>query len=111
VRAGIRDITFPSDVKKIYTQVGAAEKSAQAQLAKSRAETASLRALANAAKMIEANPNLLALRSLQSISELAASSGNTIVLGVPSPMVPIGGGTERSTSGGAATEDGETERD
>lgn len=89
VRAGIRDITFPADVKKAFTQVSAAEKAAQAQLAKSRAETASLRALANAAKMIENNPNLLALRSLQSISELSNSSGNTIVLGVPSPMVPL----------------------
>lgn len=102
LRAGVRDITMPADVKKIYTQVAAAEKAAQAQLAKSRAETASLRALANAAKLIETNPNLLALRSLQSISELTASTGNTIVLGVPSPMVPIGSSSAPHPTGGAA---------
>jgi regulator of protease activity HflC (stomatin/prohibitin superfamily) len=94
-RAGIRDITFPADVKKAMKQVASAEKAAQASLAKSRAETASLRALANAAKMIEGNPNLLALRSLHSISELTNSTGNTIVLGVPSPMVPLGGGASK----------------
>lgn len=86
---GIKDITFPADVKRIFNQVAAAEKSAQASLSKSRAEVASMRALANAAKMMESNPNLLALRTLQSVSELANTSGNTIVLGVPSPMVPM----------------------
>lgn len=109
VRAGIRDITFPADVKKAFTQVSTAEKAAQAQLAKSRAETASLRALANAAKMIENNPNLLALRSLQSISELSNSSGNTIVLGVPSPMVPLGPNKQTSATATAASTAEDTE--
>lgn len=94
-QGGIRDITFPADVKKIFTQVAQAEKAAQANLAKSRSETASLRALANAAKMMEGNPSLATLRTLQSVSELANSSGNTIVFGVPSPMVPIQNGPRK----------------
>lgn len=86
---GIRDITFPGDVKKIFTQVAQAEKAAQATLAKSRAETASLRALANAARMMENNPSLLHLRTLQSVAEVANSTGNTIIFGMPPNTMPI----------------------
>lgn len=87
--AGIKDITFPGELKKVFAQVVQAEKAGQAALTKSRAEVASMRALANAAKMLDGNPNLVTLRTLQSVSELAATSGNTIVFGLPSPMVPI----------------------
>jgi regulator of protease activity HflC (stomatin/prohibitin superfamily) len=85
---GIKDLTFPADVKKIFSQVSNAEKAAQAALTKSRSESASLRSLANAARMMEGNPNLLALRTLQSLSELAASSGNTVVFGLPPNFAP-----------------------
>jgi regulator of protease activity HflC (stomatin/prohibitin superfamily) len=89
ISGGIRDVTFPADVKKIYSQVAQAEKSAEATLAKARSETASLRSLANAAKMIEGNPNLLTLRTLQSISDLATTGGNTIVFGMPPNLMPL----------------------
>lgn len=85
---GIKDITFPADLKKAFNQVIQAEKSAQATLTKSRSETACLRTLANAARMMEDNPNLLSLRTLQSVSELSAASGNTIVFGLPPAMMP-----------------------
>jgi regulator of protease activity HflC (stomatin/prohibitin superfamily) len=85
--AGIRDITFPPDVKKVFAQVTAAEKEAQATLAKARAETASLRALANASRMMEDHPALITLRTLQSVSELASSSGNTVVFGLPQVLM------------------------
>src|SRR6516164_680990 len=41
---GIKDVTFPADVKKIFSQVSNAEKAGQAAMAKSRSEVASLRA-------------------------------------------------------------------
>ena len=56
---------------------------------KARAETATLRSLANAARVMDANPALLALRTLHSLSELANTSGNTIGLGLPSPTLPL----------------------
>jgi len=89
ISGGIRDVTFPADVKKIFSQVAQAEKSAEATLAKARSETASLRSLANAAKMIEGNPNLLTLRTLQSVSDLATAGGNTIVFGLPTNLIPL----------------------
>lgn len=77
----VKDIMFPGDPKKIFAQVVKAQKEGQAILEKSRGETAALRNLANAAKMIEGNPALMQLRVLQSLD---AGTGNTMVLGLPS---------------------------
>jgi regulator of protease activity HflC (stomatin/prohibitin superfamily) len=82
----LKDITFPGDLKKIYAQVVLAQKEGQAALERARGETAALRGLANAAQLVNANPALMQLRLLQ---QVAASSGNTIVLGVPATSNPI----------------------
>jgi regulator of protease activity HflC (stomatin/prohibitin superfamily) len=82
----LKDITFPGDLKKIYSQVVLAQKEGQAALERARGETAALRSLANAAQMVSANPALMQLRLLQ---QVAASSGNTIILGVPASSNPI----------------------
>lgn len=76
-RVELRDITFPGDLKKGFAQVALAQKEAQASLERARGETASLRSLANAAKMLENNPALLQLRILQT---LADAKGATVVL-------------------------------
>jgi len=82
----LKDITFPGDLKKIYAQVVLAQKEGQAALERARGETAALRSLANAAHLVNGNPALMQLRLLQ---QVAASSGNTIILGVPSTSNPI----------------------
>jgi len=78
--ADIKDIMFPGELKQIFARVVKARKEGEAALEKARAETAALRSLANAAKMVEDNPLLMQLRALQSLGE---SSGNSLVLGVP----------------------------
>lgn len=75
----IRDITLSAELKKAYNQIVAAERTAAANLTRARSEVAALRALANAARMIDSNPALLNLRTLQTVSEVAAHGGNTIV--------------------------------
>jgi regulator of protease activity HflC (stomatin/prohibitin superfamily) len=82
----LKDITFPGDLKKIYAQVVLAQKEGQAALERARGETAALRSLAYAAQLVSANPALMQLRLLQ---QVAASSGNTIILGVPATSNPI----------------------
>jgi regulator of protease activity HflC (stomatin/prohibitin superfamily) len=82
----LKDITFPGELKKIYSQVVLAQKEGQASLERARGETAALRGLANAAQMVNANPALMQLRLLQ---QVAASTGNTIILGVPASSNPI----------------------
>jgi hypothetical protein len=82
----VKDIMFPGDLKKIFAQVVKAQKEGQASLEKARGESAALRNLANAAKMLEGNPALMQLRVLQSVD---AGTGNTMVLGMPSDMMPL----------------------
>ena len=74
-----KDVMLPGDLKKVFSEVIRAQKEGQAALERTRGETASLRNLANAARMIESNPALLNLRILQSFS----GTGNTLVLGTP----------------------------
>src|SRR5437016_7661945 len=82
----IKDVMFPGEIKKIFTQVVKARQEGLAALERARGETAALRNLANAAHLIERNPALLQLRLLQVLGQ---SSGNTVVLGVPPQSGPI----------------------
>lgn len=82
----VKDIMFPGDLKKIFAQVVKAQKEGQAILEKARGETAALRSLANAARLLEGNPALMQLRLLQSVD---AGTGNTMVLGLPSEVMTL----------------------
>lgn len=84
--ADVKDIMFTGEMKKAFSQVVKAQKEGQAALERARGESAALRNLANAARLMDDNPNLLQLRALQS---LADSSGNTLVLGLPTGVVPV----------------------
>lgn len=75
----LKDITLPSELKKAFAQVVQAQKEGLANLERVRSETASLRNLVNAAKLLEDNPKLMNLRVLQTLGE---TSGNKIVLNV-----------------------------
>ena len=86
ISADLRDLVVSGDIKRSFAQVVKARKEGQAALERARGETAALRSLANAARMIQDNPELLPLRTLQAVTE---SSGNTFVIGVPSTVVPM----------------------
>ncbi len=73
----IKDIMFPGELKNIYAQIVNARNQGLAALERARGESAALRNLANAAKMLEDNPALLQLRILQAVG---GSSGNAIIL-------------------------------
>ncbi len=81
----LKDIMFPGELKKIFTQVVKAKQEGLAALEKARGETAALRNLANAAQLVDRNPALMQLRLLQVMGQ---GSGNTMVVGVP-PSGPI----------------------
>jgi regulator of protease activity HflC (stomatin/prohibitin superfamily) len=82
----LKDIMFPGALKETFAQVVNARMAGLAALEKARGETAALRNLANAAKMIEANPNLMQLRLVQAFGE---SSGNTLMMGMPPQAAPV----------------------
>ncbi|CEG27108.1 slipin family protein [Bacillus sp. B-jedd] len=73
----LKDIMLPSDLKKAFAEALKAKKEAQASLEKARGEMATIRSLANAAKMMEKNPELLQLRLIQTMD---SSQGNTFII-------------------------------
>ena len=87
----VKDVMFPADLKRAFAEVLKAKQEGQAALERARGESASLRNLANAARVLEGNPALMNLRLMQSLSA-AQSAGNTLVLGMPGGFVPLKNG-------------------
>jgi hypothetical protein len=83
-----KDVMFAADLKRAFADVLKAKQEGQAALERARGESASLRNLANAARLLDGNPALQNLRLLQSLTA-AHNSGNTLVLGVPGGFVPL----------------------
>ncbi len=80
--AQVMDVMLAGDLKRAMAQVAQARAEGKAKLEQARAETASLRSMANAARMLQDNARLLDLRTLQVAEKAAESMGNTLVLGV-----------------------------
>jgi hypothetical protein len=97
---------FPADLKRAFADVLKAKQEGQAALERARGESASLRNLANAARVLEGNPALMNLRLMQSLTA-AQNAGNTVVLGLPGGFVPLKNGKAGSpapnTEEGGAT--------
>ncbi len=85
-----KDVMFPAELKRAFADVLKAKQEGQAALERARGESASLRNLANAARVLEGNPALMNLRLMQSLTA-AQNAGNTLVLGVPG-FVPLKNG-------------------
>jgi len=73
----IKDVMFPGELKEIFARVVNARKEGLAALERARAESAALRNLANAAKLLQNNPELAQLRLLQVLEN---HGGSTVVL-------------------------------
>jgi regulator of protease activity HflC (stomatin/prohibitin superfamily) len=71
----LKDVTLPIEVRTAIAQVALTKQRALAELERARGEAASLRSLANTAKLIADNPALLQLRTLQ-----AATEGANIII-------------------------------
>jgi regulator of protease activity HflC (stomatin/prohibitin superfamily) len=105
----VRDVMVPPDLKRAQAAVITARAEGLASLERARAETASLRSLANAGKLLDDHPGL---RTLRLVQELTARGGNTVVLGVPDAAgtVEVSGATATRASArarpGIAPQDG-----
>jgi regulator of protease activity HflC (stomatin/prohibitin superfamily) len=84
----VKDAMFPAELKRAFAEVLKAKHEGQAALERARGETAALRHLANAARVLEDNPALMNLRLMQSLGA-AQNGGSTLVLGVPGGFVPL----------------------
>jgi len=86
----ISAVTLPPETRRILTEVERAKLEGQAALERARAEHAALRSLANAARLLKDNPELMRLRTLQAVSP--TGKGATLVLGQDAlSLRPAGG--------------------
>lgn len=75
----VKDLMLSAELRRAYAETALAGERARADLERARGEAAALRALANAARLLEEHPALLHLRTLQAASE----PGTTVVLKPP----------------------------
>jgi regulator of protease activity HflC (stomatin/prohibitin superfamily) len=87
----VKDVMFPGELKKVFAEVIKAKQEGQAALERARGESAALRNLANAARLLESNPALQNLRLLQSITA-AGANGSTLVMGLPAGFLSLKAG-------------------
>jgi regulator of protease activity HflC (stomatin/prohibitin superfamily) len=98
----VKDLMFPAELKRAFADTLKAKQEGQAALERARGESAALRNLANAARVLEGNPALMNLRLMQSLAA-AQNAGNTLVFGVPGGFVPLKNG--KPSSPAAKTEE------
>jgi regulator of protease activity HflC (stomatin/prohibitin superfamily) len=87
VRADLKDLVLPGDMRALLNQVIEAEKRAAANVIQRREETAATRSLANTAKLLESNPTLLRLKELEAWKHIAGTVGNVTVVAAPQQLL------------------------
>lgn len=78
-RMALAGVVLPPELRRSVTEVERARMDGLAALERARGEHAALRSLANAARMLKDNPDLMNLRLLQAVG--AAGKGATIIVG------------------------------
>jgi regulator of protease activity HflC (stomatin/prohibitin superfamily) len=79
----LKDIVLPDSLKRTIAKVAEAEREKQAVIINSQGEVAAASNMAEAAKLLSAQPGALHLRTLQSINDLSSDQSNTTVWMVP----------------------------
>lgn len=92
----LKDLMLPAELRRAFAESLKARKEGLATLEKARGETAALRSLANAARMVEQSPALLQLRTLQALGSASTTPGNTFVVGMGPELSQLG--RRRSTA-------------
>jgi len=81
-RAGLQDISLPTDMKRAFAVQAEADRESRAILIKANAELAASSKLAEAAKNMS-DPNAMQLRILSTINDVSKDQSNTIILALP----------------------------
>jgi regulator of protease activity HflC (stomatin/prohibitin superfamily) len=79
IKVAVRDIMIAKELRDAYAAAAIAQKTAAATLERARGEVAAMRALANAARMAQGNPELMQLRALQAM-QAGGGGRHTLVL-------------------------------
>jgi hypothetical protein len=82
----VRDVMPSADLRRAFSETLKAKQEGQAALERARGESAALRNLANAARLLEGQPALVTLRFLQTLADSGAKQ--TFVMNDISAFVP-----------------------
>ena len=91
--AAIRDLMLNAETRRLYSEFERARLEGLAALERARGEQAALRSLANSARMLKGNPELMNLRLLHALAGQPGKQAPTIVLGGAPGLMPVSGGT------------------
>lgn len=86
---GVRDLALAGTAKQAYADLWRAEKEGLAALERARGEHAALRTLANAARMLKGNPELMNLRVLAALAGGPGKTAPSVILGGAPGLVPV----------------------
>lgn len=78
IAVSVRDLAFPAEVGRVLAELALASRQSAVALEKARSETAALRALANAAKLLDEHPAMALLRTVEKVPY-----GSKVVLELP----------------------------
>ena len=81
----VRDVMLPGELRKAFSETLKARQEGQAALERARGESAALRNLANAARLLEGHPALATLRFLQTLE--ASGGRQTLVMNDLAPLL------------------------
>jgi len=79
----LKDISLPGDMERTIAKQAEAEREKRAVIINSEGELAAAANMAEAARMLAAQPGALHLRTLQSINDISSDASNTVVFTVP----------------------------
>jgi regulator of protease activity HflC (stomatin/prohibitin superfamily) len=84
----VTQVTLPPELRRVYSEVQRAKLESLATLERAHGEQAALRSLANSARMLKGNPELMNLRVLQALSA-PGSRGQSMLVMSPTGLVPV----------------------
>lgn len=87
--ATLRDVILSADLRRLYSETERTRLEGLAALERARGEQAALRSLANSARMLKGNPELMNLRLLQALAAQPGKAAPTIVLGGGTGLLPV----------------------
>jgi regulator of protease activity HflC (stomatin/prohibitin superfamily) len=90
--AAIRDIILGAETRRLYAEFERARLEGLAALERARGEQASLRSLANSARLLKGNPELMNLRLLHTLQGQPGKAAPTVVLGGGTGLMPVQAG-------------------
>lgn len=94
--AAVRDIILNAETRRLYAEFERARLEGLAALERARGEQAALRSLANSARMLKGNPELMNLRLLHALAGQPGKASPTIVLGGAGGLMPVRAGSDEA---------------